>query len=125
MSHIQALTLHHFNMAVTPERFVWRQARKLPHEVNSPTLTDNFLDSVDAEYRSFIQEIGGHSEILSYDMRENVPVEHIVDDIEHINFEDYHDLSPEGVNEANMKMRDWRKYQHGSTEDEWDNIRFM
>ncbi|XP_042216693.1 NADH dehydrogenase [ubiquinone] 1 alpha subcomplex subunit 10, mitochondrial-like [Homarus americanus] len=82
------------------------QERNLPHEVNSPVLTREFLSYMEQVYKKqFLNEMSGHSELLVYDWSEKGDCEVVVEDIERLNFE---------FDKNDPKMADWK------LTDEWD-----
>ncbi|XP_043243730.1 NADH dehydrogenase [ubiquinone] 1 alpha subcomplex subunit 10, mitochondrial-like [Amphibalanus amphitrite] len=88
------------------------KARARPNEVGSPALTDQFLQSLEATYKeSWLKSISEHSEVLTYDVSQETIVEHMVDDIEKLNFEQYGFQTD--------KMSDWNR----KSDDEWDACR--
>lgn len=64
--------------------------RNLPHEQNSPALTDKFLQDIEDVYKTdVLTELSEHAELLMYDWSEEGDVEAIVEDIERIDFGSY------------------------------------
>ncbi|XP_037085578.1 NADH dehydrogenase [ubiquinone] 1 alpha subcomplex subunit 10, mitochondrial-like [Pollicipes pollicipes] len=88
------------------------KARARPLEVGSPALTDGFLNAVEDTYKnSWLKTISEHSELLTYDVSKELIVEHMVDDIEKLDFTQY------GYN--TNKMEDWGR----KSDDDWDSWR--
>jgi len=88
------------------------QARARPHEAGSIALTDQFLQSLETTYKkSWLKTISDHSEVLTYDVSEETIVEHMVDDIEKLDFTQF-DFNTD-------MMADWGR----KSDDEWDACR--
>uniref|UniRef100_A0A1B0CQN1 NADH dehydrogenase [ubiquinone] 1 alpha subcomplex subunit 10, mitochondrial n=1 Tax=Lutzomyia longipalpis TaxID=7200 RepID=A0A1B0CQN1_LUTLO len=75
--------------------------RALPHEANSPALTDQYLRDIESFYKQlYLKEISTHAELLVYDWNEGGDTEVVVEDIERIDFDRFDKHDP--------KMKDWR-----------------
>ncbi|XP_037796182.1 NADH dehydrogenase [ubiquinone] 1 alpha subcomplex subunit 10, mitochondrial-like [Penaeus monodon] len=82
------------------------KARNLPHEVNSPALTPEFLAHMEMVYKQyFLREISTHAEVLIYDWSEEGDTEVVVEDIERISFD---------FDKNDPKLADWKQ------PDEWE-----
>ncbi|GBM24347.1 NADH dehydrogenase [ubiquinone] 1 alpha subcomplex subunit 10, mitochondrial [Araneus ventricosus] len=93
---------------ISPEVVLERiKQRNNPIEVNSPVFTKEYLETMEYNYKQkYLKEYQKHSEILIYDWSNYGDVEVVVEDIERIDFERFH--------EYDTKLRDWRKY------DDWE-----
>ncbi|KAK7078403.1 Ndufa10p [Halocaridina rubra] len=67
--------------------------RNLPHEVNSPVYTPEYLTNMETIYKQqYLKQMSNHARILVYDWSEEGDAEVVVEDIERVNFElDKHD----------------------------------
>lgn len=89
-------------------------ARGIPYEVNSPVLTDDFLERIDKVYKEkFLPSMKDHSEILTYDVSNLPDLEIIIEDLEELN------LVKDEENPEKFKV--WRQ-KH---EDDFNNYRMV
>ncbi|XP_047101221.1 NADH dehydrogenase [ubiquinone] 1 alpha subcomplex subunit 10, mitochondrial [Schistocerca piceifrons] len=91
------------------------EARKLPHERNSPVYKGDFLEHLEEAYKQrFLQEISNHAQLLVYDWSEGGDVEVVVEDIERVDMDqsDKHD----------PKFHDWKEL---AAEWEWTEARTL
>jgi len=90
------------------------KARARPDEVDSPALSETFLTALESEYKTgWLKKIGEHSVVLMYDVATETIVEHMVDDIEKLDFDQY-DFNTD-------MMEDWTRF----SDDQWDGYRAM
>ncbi|KAK7086407.1 Ndufa10p [Halocaridina rubra] len=62
--------------------------RNLPHEVNSPVYTPEYLTNMETIYKQqYLKQMSNHARILVYDWSEEGDAEVVVEDIERVNFE--------------------------------------
>jgi len=88
--------------------------RAIPHEVNSPVLTDDFLAKVDAAYKTkLFPTLREFTEIISYDVTNLPDWEIIVEDLEELNLVEVED-QPD-------KFKEWRQRR----EDDFNNYRMV
>ncbi|CAH0382088.1 unnamed protein product [Bemisia tabaci] len=119
------LRRHTLNLLMRPHLFIYLdipvkavkdriKQRDLPHERNSPALTDKFLTDYEMNCKSYIMlHMSNHSDFLMYDWTEGGDVDVVLEDIEKIDF-DIHTGTDE-------KMTDWRL----NKEVEWCDMRNM
>ena len=75
-------------------------------------LTDQFLHALETTYKkSWLKTISEHSEVLTFDVSQETIVEHMVDEIEKLDFTKYGFQTD--------KMADWGR----KSDDEWDACR--
>ncbi|KAF8793317.1 NADH dehydrogenase 1 alpha like protein [Argiope bruennichi] len=89
---------------ISPEVALERIKQKNnPVEVNSPVFTKEYFETIEYNYKQkYLKECQKHSEILIYDWSNYGDVEVVVEDIERIDFDRFH--------EYDTQLRDWRKW---------------
>lgn len=86
--------------------------RASPAEVNSPALTDQYLQDIEHIYKQqYLKDISTHAELLVYDWSDYGETEVVVEDIERINFDRF--------DKDDTHMRDWRM----ENEEDWTEAR--
>jgi len=94
--------------------------RKLPHEVNAPALTTEYLNNLERAYKySYLQEASKHSELLVYDWSEQGDMEVVVEDVERVDFDKWsttaHKYDPMLEDWKNMKEFEWAQLRYKYT----------
>lgn len=73
----------------------------MPHEQNSPVLNEKYLTDLAESYKTdYLSKLSTNSHLLIYDWSQGGDTEVVVEDMENLNWDKYHENDP--------KLIDWR-----------------